>query len=76
MLAVGIVELPLVTHGDGSSDLLGGEGPAAKLAAVHAFDGEAGFIGGEIEGVQAVDQEHVAGLQGGGEGGHGGTNLK
>jgi hypothetical protein len=38
MLALGIVELPFVARGDGGGDLLGGEGPAAQLAAVHAFD--------------------------------------
>ncbi|MNE92301.1 hypothetical protein D3C80_1900090 [compost metagenome] len=76
MLAVGIVELPLVSGGDGGSDLLRGERPATQLAAVHAFHSEAGFINGEIEGVQAVDQKHIAGLQGGSEGGHRGTHLK
>ncbi|MNP54000.1 hypothetical protein D3C76_1485240 [compost metagenome] len=78
MRAVGIVELPLVSGGGCGcgSDLLRGERPATQLAAVHAFDSEAGFIGGEVEGVQAVDQKHIAGLQGGSEGGHRGTHLK
>jgi len=76
MLALGIVELPLITGADSGSELLGGEGPAAVLAAIHAFDGQAGFVAGEIEGVQAVDQEHVAGSEGGSEGGHGGTGFE
>ena len=70
MRAVGIVQLPLVTHGGRRRDLLGSKRPAAQLAAVHALDAQASGIGGELEGVQAVDQEHVAGLQGVAEGGH------
>jgi hypothetical protein len=76
MLALGIGELPFITGTDGGSELLGGERPAAVLATIHALDGQAGFVAGEIEGVQTVDQEHVAGCEGGGERGHGNTDLK
>jgi len=76
MLALSIGELPLIIGTDGGSDLLGSEGPPAQLAAIHAFDGQAGFVAREVEGMQAVDQQHVAGLQGSGEGGHGNTDQK
>ncbi|MNE97063.1 hypothetical protein D3C80_1953560 [compost metagenome] len=56
MLALGIVQLPLVTGADGSGDLFGSEGPTSVLAAVHAFDRQACFIEVEVEGVQAIDQ--------------------
>jgi len=76
MLALGIVELPFIPGANSGSELLGGEGPAAVLATVDALDGQAGFVAGELEGVQAVDQEHVAGSEGGGEGRHGGTGFE
>jgi hypothetical protein len=76
MLALGIAELPLIIFAYSGRDLLRGERPAAVLAAVHAFDGKARFVAGELEGMQAIDQEHVAASEGGSEGGHGNTVEK
>jgi len=67
VLTFGSADAPVVHFFTGRIDLRGGEYPTPQLAAVHAFDGKALLVAGEIERVKAVYQKHVAVLQGAGK---------
>jgi len=70
VLAMGVGQPPVGALPSRRLDLFGREVPTLAFATVHAPDHQPLIVEGEIEGMQAIDQQHVAVVQGIGKGGH------